>query len=124
MARQSLFEDVGLDGEAYCTHSMRRGGATELYARGVAIEIIMEQGRWKCAKTMRHYVDWNVGIARRLHLLQGGSGGERQVGTKEGGGGLRDGNEADSEADAEETQEALVKQAIAFLEQWEDTEVE
>ena len=31
--------NVGLDGEAYCTHFMLRGGATELYARGVAIEI-------------------------------------------------------------------------------------
>jgi len=105
---------VGLRAEAYCTHSMRRGGATELYKQGTEVDIIMEQGRWRCQRTMRSYIGWEEGITQRVRRMQNGvldagaSGGTAQS--------------EETREEEEETMAALMSQALEFLEEMDGLE--
>jgi len=47
---------MGLKGD-WGGHSLRRGFATEAYARGNPETEIMRHGRWRAASTMRGYLD-------------------------------------------------------------------
>jgi integrase len=46
---------LGLD-QRYVPHSLRHGGATALYMRGVSLETILHMGRWASMKSARYYV--------------------------------------------------------------------
>jgi len=47
---------LGLDGD-WGGHSLRRGFATEAYARGNSETETMRHGRWRAASTMRGYLE-------------------------------------------------------------------
>jgi site-specific recombinase XerD len=52
---KSACADLGLS-EAYVPHSLRHGGATHDFMRGVPLEEILHLGRWASIKTARIYV--------------------------------------------------------------------
>jgi hypothetical protein len=62
---------VGLPAEQYATHSMRRGGASDLRERGVREEMILLQGRWRNSLTMQAYFDWNTEFTVRTAEMGG-----------------------------------------------------
>jgi hypothetical protein len=61
---------VGEDPRGYSTHSMRRGGATELRQRDVPEELIAQHGGWKSKSSMMKYFDGAVEFSRRAAALQ------------------------------------------------------
>jgi hypothetical protein len=62
---------VGLPAEQYATHSMRRGGASDLREQGVREEMILLQGRWRSSLTMQAYFDWNTEFTVRSAAMAG-----------------------------------------------------
>lgn len=42
--------------QQYVPHSLRHGGATALYLRGLSVETVMERGRWASSKSARRYI--------------------------------------------------------------------
>ena len=44
----------------YLTHSMRRGGASELRQRGLPEDVIAQHGGWKSRSSMLKYFDGSV----------------------------------------------------------------
>ena len=49
----------------YSTHSMRRGGASELRQCGLPEDLIAQQGGWKSRSSMLRYFDSSVEFERR-----------------------------------------------------------
>lgn len=47
---------LGLGASGYVPHSLRHGGATELFLGGARVEDIMLRGRWASTKSARHYI--------------------------------------------------------------------
>ena len=60
-AVKSVMEGLGLDPRHYGCHSLRVGGATELFAAGVRSEIIQLLGRWR-SDTFKDYVRVPIGV--------------------------------------------------------------
>ena len=54
-------DELGLS-DRYGTHSLRHGGATALYLRGVSIETILFRGRWESHKSARTYIKTSKGL--------------------------------------------------------------
>lgn len=54
--------------EPYVPHSLRHGGATRSYLRGVDIERVMQRGRWRSAKSARHYIQAGRALLVRARL--------------------------------------------------------
>jgi integrase len=46
---------IGLDPQRFSGHSLRSGGATDLFEARVAYHIIKKMGRWKSDAAMRYY---------------------------------------------------------------------
>lgn len=74
---KALCTEVGLDANAYSSHSFRRGGATFASEAGVPRNVIMLIGDWRSAAVDR-YIDCTMGAkvsAAQLirHRLMGGS---------------------------------------------------
>jgi integrase len=46
---------VGLDPRQFSGHSLRSGGATDLFEARVAYHIIKKMGRWKLEAAIRYY---------------------------------------------------------------------
>ena len=67
---RAILAAVGEDPKGFSTHSMRRGGATELRARELPEELIAQHGGWKSEKSMRKYFDGAVEFTRRAAALQ------------------------------------------------------
>ena len=71
---QDLFRQllgfVGEDPSMYSTHSMRRGGASELRQRGLPEDVIAQHGGWKSRSSMLKYFDGSVEFARRAAALR------------------------------------------------------
>jgi hypothetical protein len=60
-----LLRSVGEDASMYSTHSMRRGGASELRQCGLLEDLIAQQGGWKSRSSMLKYFDSSVEFERR-----------------------------------------------------------
>ncbi len=60
-----LLSFVGEDASMYSTHSMRRGGASELRQCGLSEDLIAQQGGWKSRDSMLKYFDSSVEFERR-----------------------------------------------------------
>ena len=58
--RQAL-QFLGLRNARFVFHSLRHGGATELFQAGWALDNIAHQGRWRSLTTTRRYI--NTGLA-------------------------------------------------------------
>ena len=58
--RQAL-QFIGLKNARFVFHSLRHGGATELFQAGWALDNIAHQGRWRSLTTTRRYI--NTGLA-------------------------------------------------------------
>ena len=58
--RQAL-QYIGLKNARFVFHSLRHGGATELFHTGWALDNIAHQGRWRSLTTTRRYI--NTGLA-------------------------------------------------------------
>jgi len=54
-------DELGLS-RRYGTHSLRHGGATNLYLRKVPIEDILVRGRWESHKSVRRYIKAAKGL--------------------------------------------------------------
>ena len=52
---------IGLSGARIVFHSLRHGGATELFQSGMPLDNIAHQGRWRSLTTARRYI--NTGLA-------------------------------------------------------------
>ena len=52
---KALAESLGLDKRYYSTHSLRAGGATDLFVARVPYFAIKKMGRWKCDSAMHYY---------------------------------------------------------------------
>ena len=61
---------IGEDPSGYSTHSMRRGGATELRQRDIPEELIAQHGGWKSRTSMMKYFDGSIEFARRAAALR------------------------------------------------------
>lgn len=57
-------EALGIGGCGFTLHSLRHGGATSDFARGVSIDTIALRGRWASSKSLHRYVQ--AGRARLL----------------------------------------------------------
>ena len=87
-------KEVGADSETVCTHSLRAGGATALYAAGYSDNEIQYQGRWNsdCWKRYVHRIVAKAGpLARDMFVQQivllrhQAATGRRRMGEKEKG---------------------------------------
>jgi hypothetical protein len=67
---KSLLVMVGENPEGFSTHSMRRGGATELRERDPPEALIAQHGQWRSSKCMMQYFDGTVEFARRAEALR------------------------------------------------------
>jgi hypothetical protein len=67
---RTMVAAVGEDPASYSTHSMRRGGATEMRERDVPEELIAQHGGWKSKESMMKYFDGSVELLRRAKALQ------------------------------------------------------
>jgi len=67
---RAMLGAVGEDPRGFSTHSMRRGGATELRGRDLPEELIAQHGGWRSAQCMRQYFDGTVEFSRRSAALQ------------------------------------------------------
>lgn len=56
-AVRTAAKDVGLDPDAYTTHSCRHGGALHLYMRGASVRCIAVRGRWQSDSTLKVYLE-------------------------------------------------------------------
>ena len=61
---------AGKDPEEYGTHSCRRGGTTQLWEYGVEASLVQEAGRWRSAKSMQTYLDWDTAIQQRVKRVR------------------------------------------------------
>ena len=50
-------ERIGLSGGNFAGHSLRAGGATDLFAAGVPYPVIKKFGRWKSDAALLYYRD-------------------------------------------------------------------
>ena len=50
-----MAEGLGMDPVFYSTHSLRAGGATDLFVARVPYFAIKKMGRWKSDSAMLHY---------------------------------------------------------------------
>ena len=55
-AFHSACDELGLGHIGFVPHSLRHGGATYDYNRGVSIENIVHRGRWASTESARHYI--------------------------------------------------------------------
>ena len=61
---------IGLNPDAFSTHSLRRGGTSDMVLGGVPDSICMENGRWKSMKAYQGYIEDDVQLAKRAaHLM-------------------------------------------------------
>jgi hypothetical protein len=67
---RGLVSAAGEDPVGYSTHSMRRGGATELRRQDVPEELIAQHGGWKSRESMLKYFDGAVEFSRRAAALK------------------------------------------------------
>ena len=67
---RQLLRFVGEDALRYSTHSMRRGGASELRQCGLPEDLIAQQGGWKSRSSMLKYFDSTVEFERRAAACQ------------------------------------------------------
>jgi hypothetical protein len=77
---RNLLRLSGVDPERFSTHSMRRGGVSELRSLALPEDLIALQGGWQSQECMRRYFDSTVEFGRRAALLSasgapGGPGG-------------------------------------------------
>jgi integrase len=56
MIRKALII-IGLEGKKYGAHSLRAGGATDLFRAGVYYPLIKKFGRWKSDTALIYYRD-------------------------------------------------------------------
>ena len=49
-------------------HSLRHGGATDLYPSGVGLDNIAHAGRWRSLTTARRYVSTGVALLTQVAL--------------------------------------------------------
>ncbi len=54
---KSALRSIGLNDRFYGLHSMRRGGATAAWKKGVPIDLIQRHGRWKSLTSVEMYLD-------------------------------------------------------------------
>ena len=52
---KSAVKDIGLDPTRYSGHSLRAGGATDLFAARIPYWVIKKMGRWKSDAALRYY---------------------------------------------------------------------
>jgi hypothetical protein len=68
-AFRAMLTGAGLAAKDFATHSLRRGGASQLREAGVSDELIMDQGRWKSRSSMNRYFDWDTELSVRASRL-------------------------------------------------------
>ena len=59
---------IGLAGGRVVFHSLRHGGATDLYLSGVGLDNIAHAGRWRSLTTARRYVSTGVALLTQVAL--------------------------------------------------------
>lgn len=52
--------------DRYVPHSLRHGGATQLFASGVRLEDIMLRGRWAASKSARRYIQFGPSLLQAV----------------------------------------------------------
>ena len=57
-----------LDKFGFSWHSLRHGGATDLLARKVSIETILERGRWASTKSAKRYLQSGLSLQISIEL--------------------------------------------------------
>ena len=67
---RAFLKSIGEDPAGYSTHSMRRGGASEMRKRDLPEDLIAEHGGWKSKSAMHRYFDGSVEFSRRAAALQ------------------------------------------------------
>ena len=67
---RKLLKSCGEDPAQYSTHSMRRGGASDLRQQGLSEDLIAQHGGWKSRSAMMRYFDGSVEFARRADALR------------------------------------------------------
>jgi integrase len=66
----SVRDELGLS-DRYGPHSLRHGGATALYLRGVSLETILLRGRWKSYASARTYIQTSKGLLMSMEAPTG-----------------------------------------------------
>jgi hypothetical protein len=66
---RAFLQQVGENPVGYSTHSMRRGGASEMRQRGLPDDVIAQHGGWKSKSSMHAYFDGTIEFSRRSALV-------------------------------------------------------
>lgn len=59
---------LGVDSVGFVPHSLRHGGATRDFLRGMSLESILARGRWASTKSARHYIQSGRALLLSIHL--------------------------------------------------------
>ena len=66
--------EQGWNASLFATHSLRRGGATDLLHAGVAERLIQRNGRWTSVSAFEGYLDDEVTLTQRIAAFRAARG--------------------------------------------------